>query len=67
MRKLAAYLKKHPSLYLSLDDDEAGQKALRLAAKLLGPKVQIVHMSRAYTREDAAADQDRSEGDNAKE
>ena len=67
LRKLAAYLKKHPALYLSLDDDEAGQKATRLAAKWLGPKVQIVRMSRAYTREDAAADQDQSEGDHGEE
>lgn len=57
LRKLAAYLKKHPSIFLSLDDDEAGQKATRLAAKWLGPKVQIVRMSRAYTREDAKSDQ----------
>lgn len=67
MRKLATYLKKHPSLYLSLDDDEAGQKATRLAALWLGPKVQIVRMSRAYTREDASADQVQSEGDDAEE
>ena len=57
LRKLAAYVKKHPAVYLSLDDDEAGQKATRLAAKWLGPKVQIVRMSRAYTREDAKIDQ----------
>lgn len=57
MRKLAAYIKKHPNIYLSLDDDEAGQKASKLAAKWLGPKVQIVHMSRAYSREDAKSDQ----------
>jgi len=67
LRKLAAYLKKHPALYLSLDDDEAGQKATRLAAKWLGPKVQIVRMSRTYTREDAAAEQDQSEGDHGEE
>jgi hypothetical protein len=42
MRKLVTFIKKHPSIYLSLDDDEAGQKAVRLAAKWLGPKVQIV-------------------------
>lgn len=46
MRKLAGYLKKHPALYLALDDDEAGQKAVRLGAKLIGPKVQIVRMRR---------------------
>jgi len=44
MRKLAGAINKHPAVYLQLDDDEAGQKAVRLAAKLLGPKVQIVRM-----------------------
>ena len=53
MMRLAGYLKRHPALYLALDEDEAGQKAIRLAAKLLGPRVQIVHMgSRAVTREE---------------
>jgi len=55
MMKLAAYLKKHPALYLALDDDEAGQKAVRLAAKMVGPKMQIVRMSRQWSREDADA------------
>src|SRR3990167_3339175 len=52
-RQLAGYLKKHPALYLALDDDEAGQKAVRLAAKMLGPKLQIVRMTKLWTREDA--------------
>jgi len=52
--RLAGYLKKHPALYLALDEDEAGQKDIRLAAKLLGPRLQIVHMTRAVTREDVA-------------
>lgn len=56
MRKLAAQINKHPAVYLHLDEDEAGQKDIRLAAMLLGPKTQIVRMSRTYTREDAAAD-----------
>lgn len=54
LRKLSAYIKKHPALYLALDDDEAGQKAIRLAAKILGPKLQIVRMTKLWTREDAA-------------
>lgn len=45
LRKLAGAIKKHPSVYLQLDDDDAGNKAVRLAAKLLGPKVQIVAMT----------------------
>jgi hypothetical protein len=53
MRKLAGFIKKHPAVFLSLDDDEAGQKALHVAAKLLGPKIQILRMSRQWTREDA--------------
>lgn len=57
MRKLAAQINKHPAVYLHLDEDEAGQKAIRLAAKLLGPKTQIVRPSRLYTREDAEEDQ----------
>jgi len=48
LRRLAAYLKKHPTLYLAFDDDEAGQSAIPLAAKLLGVKIQIVRMSQAY-------------------
>lgn len=44
MRKLATYINKHPAVYLCLDNDEAGQKAVKLAAKLLGPKMQIVRM-----------------------
>ena len=53
LRKLAAYIKKHPAVYLQLDNDEAGQKTVHWAAKLLGPRTQIVRMSQAYTREDA--------------
>jgi DNA primase len=56
IRKLTAYINKHPAVYLSLDEDEAGQKAVKLAARLLGPKVQIVRMSRTWTREDAEAE-----------
>lgn len=64
MRKMAALINKHPAIYLQLDADDAGQKAIKLAAKLLGPKVQIVEMSRTYTREDAKAD---AEATNAEE
>jgi len=56
MRKMAALINKHQAVYLHFDEDEAGQKAIRLAAKLLGPKIQIMHMSKAYSREDAKAD-----------
>jgi hypothetical protein len=52
-RRLAGYIKKHPAVYLALDDDEAGQKAIRLAAKMLGSKIQIVRMTRLWSREDA--------------
>lgn len=55
MRKLAGYIHKHPAVYWQFDDDEAGQKAVRLAAKMVGPKVQIVRMSRQWSREDADA------------
>jgi DNA primase len=54
MRKLASYINKHSSVYLSLDDDEAGQKALKLAARLLGPKTQIVRMWEPVTRKSKA-------------
>jgi hypothetical protein len=56
MRKMAALINKHPAVYLQFDNDEPGQKAIRLAAKLLGPKIQIVQMSKAYSREDAKSD-----------
>lgn len=52
-RRLTAYIMKHPAVYLALDDDEAGQKAIRMAAKMLGPKVQIVRMSRLVARDEA--------------
>lgn len=55
MRNLAVSINKHPAVYLALDDDEAGQKGLRLAAKLLGPKIQILRMSRPMPREEARA------------
>lgn len=63
MRKMAALINKYKAVYLHLDADEAGQKAIRLAAKLLGPKVQIVQMSKAYSREDAKADASTSPGE----
>ena len=53
LRKLAGQINKHPAVYLHLDEDEAGQKDIKMAARLLGPKVQVVRMSRAYSREDA--------------
>lgn len=54
LRKLAAWINKHPSVYLFLDDDEAGQKAIRHAANLIGMKVQIGHMPRLLPREEAS-------------
>jgi len=55
MRRMAARINKHPAVYLALDNDEAGNKAEHLAAKLLGPKIQILRMSHTWTREDADA------------
>ncbi len=60
MRRLAGSINKHPAVYLQLDNDEAGQKAIHLAARLLGPKIQIVQMSKAYSREDAKAETEKS-------
>lgn len=53
MRALAAYINKHPAFYLFMDDDEAGQKTVRLAAKLLGPKMMVGRMSRLVSRDEA--------------
>jgi hypothetical protein len=64
LRKQAAYIKKHPALYLALDDDEAGQASLPMAAKLLGPKIQIVRMSKPKSQDDA---DENIEDDNAEE
>jgi len=67
MRKLAGYIHKHPAVYWQFDDDEAGQKAVKLAAKMVGPKVQIVRMSRQWSREDAAESDQQSAVSNQKE
>ena len=67
MRRLAAYLHKHPALYLNFDDDEPGQRAIRLAAKLLGPKIQIVRMPRPTSRDDAVEPITETETDNEAE
>jgi len=64
LRKQAAYIKKHPALYLAMDDDEAGQAVLPLAAKLLGPKIQIVRMTKPKSQDDA---DENIEDDNAEE
>jgi DNA primase len=63
LRKLAGYIKKHPAVYLQLDNDEAGQKVVHWAAKLLGPRTQIVRMSQAYTREDAKRSNEANNGE----
>jgi len=62
MRKMAAFINKHPAVYMSLDADEAGHRAIKLAAKLLGPKVQILRMSRAKPREDDASEREAVDG-----
>lgn len=62
MRKMAAFILKHPAVYLSLDADEAGQRATKLAAKLLGPKVQILQMSRAMPRSEEGRMQNADSG-----
>jgi len=67
MRKLAGYIHKHPAVYWQFDDDEAGEKAVRLAAKMVGAKVQIVRMSRQWSREDAAESDQQSAVSNQKE
>lgn len=46
LRGLAGWILKHPAVYLMLDEDEAGQKAVKQAAGLLGPKVQVMRMGR---------------------
>jgi len=51
LRKLAGFIKKHPAAYLQLDDDAAGQKVVHWAAKLLGPRTQIVRMVQLRPRE----------------
>lgn len=53
LRKLAGWINKHPAVYLFLDDDEPGQKAIRQAAHLLGMKVQIGRMTRLMSRDEA--------------
>jgi len=53
MRALAAMINKHPAFYLFMDDDEAGQKTVRLAAKLLGPKMLVGRMTRLVSRDEA--------------
>jgi hypothetical protein len=60
VRQLAAYLKKHPALYLNLDEDEEGQKAIKTAVRLLGPKVQIVRIPRLVGRNEANEVEDES-------
>jgi len=67
MRKLAGYIHKHPAVYWQFDDDEAGQKAVRLAAKMVGAKVQIVRMSRQWSREDAVESDQQSAVSDQKE
>lgn len=53
LRKMAEWINKHPQVYLFLDDDEPGQKAVRQAAHLLGIKVQVGRMTRLLARDEA--------------
>jgi DNA primase len=53
LRKLAAWINKHPAVYLFLDDDEAGQKAVKQAAHLIGMKIQVGRMTRLVARDEA--------------
>ncbi len=53
LRRLAGWINKHPAVYLFLDDDAPGQKAIRQAAHLLGMKVQIGRMTRLMSRDEA--------------
>lgn len=52
LRKLAGWINKRSAVYLFLDDDEPGQKAIRQAAHLLGMKVQIGRMTRLVARDE---------------
>ena len=54
LRKMAEWINKHPAVYLFLDDDEAGQKAVKQAASLLGMKVQVGRMTRLLARDEVA-------------
>lgn len=54
LRKMAEWINKHPAVYLFLDDDEAGQKAVKQAASLLGMKVQVGRMTRLLARDEAS-------------
>jgi hypothetical protein len=44
---------KHDGLFYAPDDDEAGEKNVRVIGKVFGPKIQIVRMSRLMPREEA--------------
>jgi DNA primase len=62
LRKLAGYINKHPAVYLQLDDDDAGRKVVHWAAKLLGPRTQIVRMAQLKPRE-AVSNQQSAKGE----
>lgn len=51
LRQMAAWINKHKAVYLAMDDDEAGQKAMRQAGNLLGLKFQVLRMTRMMPRE----------------
>lgn len=53
IRQLGGYINKHPVFYLFMDDDEPGQKAVRYAAKILGPKMMVGRMTRLMARDEA--------------
>jgi hypothetical protein len=47
---------KHDGLYYAPDDDEAGEKNVRVIGKVFGPKIQIVRMTRLQPRGEASAE-----------
>jgi hypothetical protein len=46
---------KHDGLFYAPDDDEAGEKNVRVIGKVFGPKIQIVKMTRLVQRPPSAA------------
>jgi hypothetical protein len=47
---------KHDGLYYAPDDDEAGERNVRVIGKVFGPKIQIVRMTRLMPRKDASVE-----------
>ncbi len=49
---------KHNGLFYAPDDDEQGQKNVKLIGRIFGPKIQILRMIRLVSREDARSVED---------